>query len=136
MHFHMHIPCPSFYRWGKLSPEKMHDLPTRHTLTCHHLRNILSPLYFTSSSGRPARFEKSELHWLLSQTSLASQVHSGCLLLNSYMRRNSRPGMLRPCFEVKDGKLRKTLSLISLTLQLAQLHASRAPKIHFINGYV
>lgn len=106
--------APPFYRWGKLSPEKMHDPPTRHTLTCHHLRNILLHLYFTSSSGQPARYEKSEFHQLLSQTSLASQVHSGCLLLNSYMRRNSRPGMLRPCFEVKDGKLRKTLSLVSL----------------------
>lgn len=42
--------------------------------------------------------------------------------------------MLRPYFEVKDGEVRKTLSLVSLTLLSAQLHASRAPKIHFVNG--
>lgn len=87
--------------------------------------------FFTSSSNQQARCEKPELHWLLSQTSLGSFWQP---LLNCYTGRNPRPQMLRPYFEVKDGELRKTLSLVSLTLLSAQLHASRATKIHFING--
>lgn len=42
--------------------------------------------------------------------------------------------MLRSHFKVKDGGRGKTLSLVSLTLLLAQLHACWAPKVSSVNG--
>lgn len=88
---------------------------------------------FTSSSGQPARWERSELHRPLSQATLTLQVHSDGFLLNSYPGRTPRPGMLRSRFEVKDGELGKTVfGLSDFTISTAD--ACRASKINPTNG--